>query len=160
MNRSFIAVIAAVALAGCSTVQKMTPSYQHAQERIRVLEQLQLTTMGFADEYRSRVGGGVDRFQSGAVTPEERLLAQEWKVGQAQAVYIDASGPNAALNTLDIVVLATLSRMVVDDAWTQYGDRVQFLKKTYHELEQGAWELAKPVLSDAQAVQLRGIIAR
>jgi len=160
MNKSFIALIATVALAGCSTLEKMTPAHQRAQERTHVLEQLQLTTMRYADEYRTRVVEGVNRFQAGAVTPEERLLAQNWKVTQAQAVYIDADGPNPALNTLDIVVLATLSRMVIDDAWKQYGDRIQFLQKTHHELEQGAWELAKPVLSDAQAAQLRDIIAR
>jgi hypothetical protein len=58
----------------------MTPSYQRAQERTHMLEQLQLTTMRYADEYRTRVVEGVNRFQAGPVTPEERLLAQNWKV--------------------------------------------------------------------------------
>lgn len=160
MNKALTALVATFGLVGCSTMQKMTPSYQHAQERTHVLEQLQLTTMRFSDEYRTRVVEAVNRFQAGAVTPEERLRAQNWKVLQAQAIYIDADGPNPALNTLDIVVLATLSRMVIDDAWTQYGNRILFLQQTHHELEQRAWELAKPVLSDAQAVQLRDIIAR
>lgn len=160
MSKFLIAVVATCTLVGCSMIQKMTPSYQHAQERTQVLEQLQLTTMRFADEYRTRVVEGVNRFQQGTITPEQRLLAQNWKVLQAQSIYIDADGPNPALNTLDIVVLATLSRMVIDDAWTQYGDRIQFLQKTHHDLERSAWELAKPVLSDTQAAQLRDIIAR
>ena len=160
MNKFLIAVVATLALVGCSTMQKMTPSYQHAQQRTQELEQLQLTTMRYADEYRTRVVEAVNRIQDGAVTPEERLAAQNWKVLQAEAVYTDADGPNPALNTLDIVVLATLSRMVIDDTRAQYGDRVQFLQKTHHELERSAWELAKPVLSDAQAAQLRDIIAR
>ena len=119
MSKFLIAVVATCTLVGCSMIQKMTPSYQHAQERTQVLEQLQLTTMRFADEYRTRVVEGVNRFQQGTITPEQRLLAQNWKVLQAQSIYIDADGPNPALNTLDIVVLATLSRMVIDDAWTQ-----------------------------------------
>jgi hypothetical protein len=160
MNKFLIAVVATSALIGCSTMQKMTPSYRHAQERTQALEQLQLTTMRYADEYRTRVVEAVNRIQDGPVTPEERLAAQNWKVLQAQAVYIDADGPNPALNTLDIVVLATLSRMVIDDASAQYGDRVQFLQKTHRDLERSAWELAKPVLSEAQAAQLRDIIAR
>ena len=147
-------------LVGCSSFQKMTPSYHRAQERAQTLEQLQLTTMRFSDEYCTRIVEGVNRFQAAARTPEERLKAQRWKVLQCQSVYIDADGPNPALNTLDIVVLTTLSRMVIDDAWTTYGERVEFLRKTQHEMEDAAWQLSKPVLSDAQAVQLHDIIDR
>jgi hypothetical protein len=146
-------------LIGCSSLQKATPSYHRAQERAQTLEQLQLTTMRFSDEYCTRVVEGANRLQV-AATPEERLQAQRWKILQCQSVYIDADGPNPALNTLDIVVLATLSRMVIDDAWTTYGERVEFLRKTQHDLEGAAWELSKPVLSDAQAVQLHDIIDR
>jgi hypothetical protein len=147
-------------LASCSTLEKMTPAYKHAQERHRVLERLQLDTMRFADEYRTRVVGAVNQIQATEVTPEERLLLQTWKVTQVEAVYIDADGPNPALNALDIVVLASLSRMVIDDVGRQYRDRTGFLQTTHHELEDGAWKLAKPILSDAQAAQLRDIIAR
>jgi len=160
MNKSLIAVVAAFVLVSCSTLQKMTPSYKHAQERAQLLEQLQLTTMRFSDEYRTRVVEAATRFQASARTPEERLVAQRWKVLQAEAVYIDADGPNPALNVLDIVVLATLSRMVIDDAWTDYGDRIHFLQTTHHELEQSAWQIATPVLSDSQAAQMKDIIAR
>lgn len=160
MNKFLIAVVATLALVGCSTIQEMTPSYKHAQQRTQVLEQLQITTMRYADEYSTRVVEAANRIQAGPITPEERLAAQTWKVLQTQSVYIDADGPNPALNTLDIVVLATLSRMVIEDTRAQYGDLVQFLLKTHHELERGAWELAKPVLSDAQVAQLRDIIAR
>lgn len=160
MNKFFIAVVATLALIGCSTIRKMTPSYRHAQQHTQALEELQLATMRYSDEYRTRVVEAVNRIQDGPITPEERLAAQNWKVLQAQAVYIDADGPNPTLNTLDIVVLATLSRMVVDNGRAQYGDRVQFLQKTHQELEQRAWELAQPVLSEAQAAELRDIIAR
>lgn len=154
-----LSVLTTYILLGCSSFQKMTPSYKHAQERTQTLEELQLTTMRFSDEYCTRIVEGANRFQV-AATPEERLAAQRWKVLQCQSVYIDADGPNPALNTLDIVVLATLSRMVIDDAWTRYGERVEFLRKTHHELEASAWELSKPVLSDAQAIQLHDIIDR
>jgi hypothetical protein len=116
--------------------------------------------MRFADEYRTRVVGAVDQIQATDVTPEERLLLQTWKVTQVEAVYIDAAGPNPALNSVDIVVLATMSRMVIDDVDRQYGDRTHFLQKTHHDLEEGAWQVAKPILSDAQAAQLRDLIAR
>lgn len=160
MNKFLIAVVAMLALIGCSTIKEMTPSYRHAQQRTEALEQLQLDTMRYSDEYRTRVVEAVNRIQDGPITPAERLAAQNWKVLQAQAVYVDADGPNPALNTIDIVVLATLSRLVVENTMAQYGDRVQFLQKTHRELERSAWALAQPVLSDAQAAQLRDIIAR
>ena len=160
MYKSLTLVIATFALVSCSTLQKVSPSHQRAQERTRELERLQLTTMRYSDQYRTRVVEGVNSFQSGAVTPEERLTAQNWKVLQVEAVYIDAGGPNPALNALDLVVLATLSRMVIDDEWAQYGTRIELLRKAHHDLEQSAWDLAKPVLSDAQSAQLRDIIAR
>ena len=85
----------------------MTPSYRRAQERTQALEQLQLTTTRYSDEYCSRIRDGATSFQATAPTPEERLDAQRWMVVQCQSVYIDADGPNPALNTLDIVVLAS-----------------------------------------------------
>jgi hypothetical protein len=147
-------------VASCSTIQHMTPAYRHAQERHQMLLRLQLDTMRFSDVYRSRVVGAVNQIQATEVTPEERLLLQTWKVGQVEAVYTNAGGPNPALNCLDVVVLATMSRMVIDDVDRQYGDRTHLLQKTHHDLEEGAWEVAKPILSDAQAVQLRDMIAR
>ena len=160
MYKSLTLVIATFALIGCSTLQKMSPSHQRAQERTQELERLQLTTMRYSDQYRTRVVEGVNSFLAGVVTPEERLTAQNWKVLQVEAVYTDAGGPNPALNALDLVVLATLSRMVIDDEWAQYGERIALLRKTHHDLERSAWEIAKPVLSDAQSAQLRDIIAR
>jgi hypothetical protein len=75
-----------------------------------MLQRLQLDTMRFSDEYRTRVVGAVNQIQATEVTPEQRLLLQTWKVTQVEAVYIDATGPNPALNSVDIVVLAALSR--------------------------------------------------
>ena len=155
-----LCVLMAWVLAGCKTLQEMTPAHKRAQERTQTLEQLQLSTMRFSDEYCTRIVEAASRFQATAAIPEERLLAQRWKVTQCQSVYIDADGPNPALNTLDIVVLATLSRMAIDDTWTTYGDRVEFLRRTQHELEASAWQLASPMLSPAQAEQLHDIIDR
>jgi hypothetical protein len=146
-------------LVGCTTVREMTPAYHHAQERARTLDQLQLTVMRFSDEYCTRVVDGANRFQATAQTPEERLQAQRWKINQCQSVWIDATGPHPALNTLDIVVLATLSRMVIDDV-TTHDERAEYLRKTHHELEESAWQLSDPLLSDAQTAQLHDIINR
>src|SRR6516225_4522301 len=153
-----LCVLMACLLVGCTTVKEMTPAYQHSQERARNLTRLQLTVMRFSDEYCTRVVDVANRFQATAQTPEERLQAQRWKINQCQSVYIDADGPHPALNALDIVVLASLSRMVIDDWGTTKGERAEYLKKIHHELEEEAWQLSDPLLSDAQTAQLHDII--
>ena len=158
MNKSLLALIMTLVLAGCSTLQKMTPSYKEAQRRADTLQQLQLSTMRFADQYSTRVVGATTRWQAATQDPEERLTAQIWKLEESEAAVINASGPNTIDCALDMVVLATLSRMVIDDQWTKYGTRAEFLRETQHDLEQGAWQLVTPVLSDKQKEQLNELI--
>ena len=75
---------------------------------------LEIEVMRFADSYASLEAEAADDFIAKAATPEARIAGVKWKLGQATAAYIDATGPNAALNALDLVVLATASRMVVE----------------------------------------------
>jgi hypothetical protein len=118
--------------------------------------------MRFADEYTGRVKEATTAFQEHAHSPEERLVAQDWKVQQAQSAYTIASGPNPVSNVLDMVVLATLSRMVLEDAWVKghYGERATPLRDAHRKLEEGAWELSSGFLTPSQSGQLREVIDR
>jgi hypothetical protein len=57
-------------------------------------------------------------------------------------------------------VLATLSRMVIDDAWSgkRFGDRAAPLRDAYHRLEPIALDLAKGALSADQIAELQQVI--
>ena len=56
-------------------------------------------------------------------TPEVRLAALQWKLGQATSAYTDATGQNPAVNALDMLVLVTVSRMVMEDYGVEnYGE--------------------------------------
>jgi hypothetical protein len=65
-------------------------------------------------------------------------------------------------NALDMVVLASLSRMVVDDTWAagQYGARAKPIRDTHRALEDGAWPLVNGVLTPEQVTKLRELIAQ
>ena len=77
----------------------------------------------------------------------------KWKLGQATSAYTDATGPNAALNALDLV-LVTASRMVVEDHGSQiFGEAALPLVETQRQLETNAW-LSQP---DVQARPTEGI---
>jgi hypothetical protein len=155
-------LVVAVVLCGCRTIENVDPRRRAAEERAQQLQRLQLEVMRFADEYAGRSREVIVQFQAGLENPDRRLLAQNWKVQQASAAYTIASGPNPLSNTLDMVVLASLSRMVIDDVWVgeDYGARARGVQETYRSLETEAWQLTKGVLSQEQADQLRRLIAQ
>lgn len=152
--------VASCLVAGCSTIEKFTPSHKEAERRAEELQQTQLRVMRFADEYAGRVRESASTFQAKTKTPEERLAAQAWKVQQAESAYTVASGPNSVANALDMVVLATLSRMVIEDLWMKelYRQRAQPMLDVHKALEERAWKLTDTLLTDSQSAQLKGVI--
>jgi hypothetical protein len=163
-SRVAIAALLGVALAlctSCSTIRGMMPSQKEAKQRAIELQQVQLEVMRFADEYSSRVYEAVERVHSQIVVPEERLAGHEWRLSQSTAAYTIASGPNPIVNALDMVVLASLSRMVADDHFIAelYGERARPLQMVHERLEPQAWELVNGVLTPEQQAQLHEAIA-
>lgn len=157
-------LVFAALLCGCKTIERADPRKRAAEERAQQLQRLQLEVMRFADEYAGRSREVINSFQAGLQNPDERLAAQNWKVQQASAAYTIASGPNPLSNALDMVVLASLSRMVIDDAWVgeDYGARARSVQETYRSLETEAWKLVEGggVLRQEHLDQLHQLIAQ
>jgi hypothetical protein len=156
-------LVFAALLCGCKTIERADPRKRAAEERAQQLQRLQLEVMRFADEYAGRTREVINKFQAGLQNPDERLETQNWKVQQASAAYTIASGPNPLSNALDMVVLASLSRMVIDDAWVgeeDYGARARSVQETYRSLEAAAWKLVDEVLSQGQVDQLQQLISQ
>jgi hypothetical protein len=146
-------------ISGCATLRRAINGDDPEAAASR-LQELQLKVMRFADEYVGAVLEPARRFQLDTQNPSERLAAQNWKLSQATAAYTIASGPSAATNALDLVVLATLSRMVLEDTWVKdlYGERAEGLRDAHRRLEPQAWSLAAEFLSATQLQQLHGVI--
>jgi nicotinamidase-related amidase len=88
-----------------------------------------------------------------------RLLG--WQLSQLNAAYTIATGPSPILCQLDFVVLATLSRMVMEDTeGTLAGVATGPVLALYRDLEQEAWANAANTLTPAQLDELRSLIAR
>lgn len=126
------------------------------------MQELQQRVMRYADAYAGRMREAVSDYQAAAVNAQERLDAQEWKVQQSNAAYTIASGPSPVVNMLDMVVLATLGRMVMDDVWlTNRGrERGRPLREVHASLEAEAWRLVEGVLTEDQETKLREVIGR
>jgi hypothetical protein len=146
-------------LTGCTILPRLFGN-DHAAQRAQQLEELQARIMRFADGYVGRMIAPVAAFQTADSTATERLAAQAWKVSQATSAYTIASGSNPHANALDFVVLATLSRMVVEDKWVggQFGERARPLYDVHRQLETLSWELVADVLNEGQKQQLRSLI--
>jgi hypothetical protein len=153
-------LVLAVMLCGCQTIERVDPRKRAAEEHSQKVQKVQLEVMRFADEYVGRSREVVNPFQEGVRDPNERLLIQNWKVQQASSAYTIASGPNPVSNALDMVVLATLSRMVIEDSWvSEYGMSAQNVQTAYRSLESEAWQLVNGVLNEQQIASLHQIIA-
>lgn len=160
------AVGLALTVAGCgllapgpSRPQARVKSLSLATNKVQAvtLEALGLKVMRFADEYTARVAQAADDLSAKAATPDVRLMMLRWKLGQASSAYTDATGPNPVLNALDMLVLVSLSRMVVEDylVGEALGDKASPLLETHRLMESNAWSMVGNVLKPAQQEQLR-----
>ncbi|HSL68985.1 MAG TPA: hypothetical protein VK864_02020, partial [Longimicrobiales bacterium] len=145
---------------GCGLISKMTGAEAKAQAQATKLQELQLKVMRFADEYVGAIGEPIQRFQQETPDVAERLAAQNWRLSQATSAYTIATGPNPVTNALDLVVLATLSRMVIEDSWVQeaYGERASPIRDAHRALEPGAWSLVSEILTESQVQELHQVI--
>jgi hypothetical protein len=117
---------------------------------------------GFADNFSIRMAGSFDQIAANAPTPEVRYWAMQNKAGQALAAVTDASGPNPAINLLDLTVMVTLKRMTIEDHFIPalLHDQGQDLLAAYKQSEAEAWTLSAQVFSPAQITELHGLIAK
>jgi len=152
-------VVCSILLSGCAATNRLFRD-RAAEDRAAALLQLQLAVMRFADEYAARVEERIVVFQQATNDPGERLAAQSWLVSQATGAFTIAAGPNPELNAIDMLVFATLSRMVIEDRWVGelYGQRAEGLLAAHTALENRIWNYSQVLLSEAQTDELRSSI--
>jgi hypothetical protein len=157
----------AIACTGCSWIHRVTapkPSSHAAKGQqlggSAMPTAIQSQAMRFADSYATRVAEATEDFRRREPTPEARLAAIKWKLSQATAAYIDASGANPVVNTLDLITLATLSRAVAEDYFVgqEFGEAARPLLDTHRELEAEAWAIAHAMLKPESEQQLHQLI--
>ena len=131
-----------------------------AKDPAQQMTELQAMVMREADQYAALVAQGADDFQTKLGTTEARITALRWKLEQATSAYITATGENPALNAVDMVVLATVSRLVVEDFWMgdKFGAAAQPLLEIQRRLETNAWVVAEQAMTPEQRDQLRELI--
>lgn len=124
-------------------------------------EELEDQIRRFADRYAQRVSTAANAVRAQSKTPAEYLMMQQWKSTTFAAIWEIAIGPNAVTNLLDMLVVTTLSRILVEEYWVPevIGEsKGQPLVAAYRILEEEIWEIADAVLSTEQQDDLRVMI--
>ena len=156
---SLALLVACLALVGCQTLHDLSPEARREEEVAARQRQLQARNMRFADEYVSLLIRATREAENTLTDPQSRYRLSGWLLGQANTAYIDASGENAVVGAIDLVTLATLSRMVMEDTAPKLmPDQAAQLIAVHRDLEAQAWQLASVVLNPTQQDDLRKLL--
>ena len=165
----FVRLAAVLALAGgvgCSHLpfvkRAQGPANIAAQGRATLtVSELQFENLRFADNYSNSVAHAADRVSKEIGSRDAQVEALKWKLEQATAAYVDATGQNPLWNALDLVGLATVSRMVIEDAKSRelFGGDLDVLLQTHRSLETTAWNLADQFLEPSEHQELADLFA-
>jgi len=154
-----ILALACLAASGCQTLHDMMPGARKEAAASARLLQLQSRNMRFADEYVGRLVRVTRSAEYTLTDPQQRYLLSGWLLAQANSAYVDASGESPVISTLDLVSLATLSRMIMEEsAPEQIPGPAAALIATHRDLEAQAWQLASEILDPAQQADLHRLL--
>ena len=121
--------------------------------------ELQSELMAYADRFASISAQAIDDFLRSGPTPEARFAVSGDAVYSASAAYTIAADANPEAALLDLVVLATLERLVFEQYWRpRLGRSVDTVTKAFGKLEGDAWQFAAKVLTTPQQQELRDMI--
>jgi len=123
-------------------------------------EELQSAVISYANRFISSVGQAAFQFEEELPTPEARLVAARRKVYTLSAITEIAAGPNPGAALMDLVVMATLNRIVWEDYWRAqvFGMPATIIVDAFKKMENDAWNLASQVMTPQQLEELRDLI--
>jgi len=128
---------------------------------ISTRQQLDDQIRRFADRYHARMSIAVDRMRENPLTPDQFQSAQYWRTMSRVSSVDIAIGSNAVTNLLDMMVLTSLSRMVIEQYWVpeRFGEEYgQPLLDASRALEEDIWNMADAVLTPEQQSEMLTMI--
>lgn len=121
--------------------------------------ELQSQLLRFADNAIETLNLGTGKLQKDGQTTQRRNLLVR-RIAITNDVLAVATGANAYANLLDMVILATLNRMNVEDYWIPkiYGESAKPYLLASQEVEKAIWRVAATELRKNQVEELRAAI--
>jgi hypothetical protein len=154
---SIVSCLSAIASAADS---RQSDAASPKKSRQMTQEELQSAVISYANRYIAIIGQAATQLEGAVPTDQGRLNAARRKVYSMTAVMETAAGPNPGPALLDLVVNATLSRMVWEDYWVPqvFGKPAMIMVTAFRKMEVDAWELAAKVMTPAQRQEFRDLI--
>ncbi len=116
---------------------------------------LQADLMSYADRYASIAAQTIDDVQRLEPPPNVRRMVLGDLIFSAAAAFTIAADADPQVALLDMVVMATLGRMIFEDHWLpEYGGYVEPVVEAMTELEHEAWQITDPILTTTQKTEL------
>jgi len=122
--------------------------------------ELQSAVISYANRFISTIGQAAYQLEKKVPTAQGRLIAAARKVHSLSAITEIAAGPNAGPSLLDMVVMATLNRMVWDEYWRPqvFGMPATVMVDAFKTMETDAWDVAAKVMTAEQRQEFRDMI--
>ncbi|MGH8863031.1 MAG: hypothetical protein ACREVZ_00040 [Burkholderiales bacterium] len=156
-------VLACTALAGCGIFERLTGQAARDEARAETARQqseaLQQKVMRFADQHIESVARQTGQLARELQQSDRRIEILEWRSTNATAAVLIAAGPKPVTNAVDMVVMVSLSRRIVQSRWVQrYGEPAQPVLRIYQSEEQEAWRLLDGIGTEQQHAELRAFL--
>jgi hypothetical protein len=121
--------------------------------------ELQQQLLRFTDDFSSQLVSSVDALKVGEGALDRTEIV-EFKLAFTKDIIAIATGPSVYANLLDMMSVATLLRMTVEDRLIpqSLGSSGEALLEVCRRAEGAVWALSETVLSEAQQDELRSLV--
>ncbi|HEV8112318.1 MAG TPA: hypothetical protein VGR31_06050 [Planctomycetota bacterium] len=118
---------------------------------------LQSGIMRFADTFSAEIAQAAQEFAKKSGKPEAQVQALTWTVAETTSAVTIASGKNANIALLDMIVLVTFGRRSHEAYWLPqvWGEADRPMLDAFAKLEDEIWAIAKLALNDKQEADMR-----
>ena len=156
LRRALICIIVIATLLGSFTAAAWGKKKNSNKGEYTVTEaELQADLMSYADRYAAIAAQAIDDVQRLGPTPQVRGMIKADLVYAAAAAYTIAADPYPQVALLDMVVLATLGRLIFEEHWRpKYGAIADPVVTALGKLELDIWKIADGILYVEQKAEL------
>ena len=150
------AIVATLLLSSATLAAKGNKKKSKKGEYAVSESELQADLMSYADRFTAIAAQAIDDVNQLEPTPQVRYLVSADLTYSSAAAYTIAADPNPQVALLDMVVLATLGRMIFEEHWRpRHGAIADPVVIALGKLELDVWELADRILDGVQKAELR-----
>ncbi len=122
--------------------------------------ELQSLVMNFSDHFAVSLFAATKDLKNRVESPQDRADVQETGLFFSSAAWMTAANANPEVSLLDMVVMVTLGRFVVEEYWIPqvWGDQGKRMIEVFRKAEAEIWAIAAKVLTQEQQQELHALI--